>query len=61
MVQGYVLARPELAPTSFRVFSTPRPVNSVETGAGGMASEPVVQPPLRSGRPVKAFGRRASQ
>ena len=61
MVQGYVLARPELAPTSFRVFSTTSAANLVETGVGSIAIEPALPPPLRSGRPVKAFGRRAVQ
>ena len=56
MVQGFVLARPELAPTSFSVFSAPQ------------TTEPVVVQPapvfLSHGRPpggprvVKSFGRR---
>lgn len=61
MVQGYVLARPELAPTSFRVFSTAVPAGPADMPGIGMTIEPALPPPLRSGRPVKAFGRRASQ
>jgi EAL domain-containing protein (putative c-di-GMP-specific phosphodiesterase class I) len=55
MVQGYVLARPELAPTSFRVFAeVPSPV----------AVPPPNEPPLAAspsnpGRPARIFGRRA--
>ncbi|MBZ9997554.1 EAL domain-containing protein [Mesorhizobium sp. BH1-1-4] len=54
MVQGYVLARPELAPTSFRVFarSSPEPVP-----AASHAPAPAPTVP-RAGRPAKAFGRR---
>jgi len=64
MVQGFALARPELAPTSFSVFST-----EVETdGAAGIepAAGPVREPdrlPEKSARhrpPVRAFGRRGS-
>lgn len=61
MVQGYVLARPELAPTSFRVFSTAGSAGPADATGGSMTIEPVLPPPLRSGRPVKAFGRRAAQ
>ncbi|MBZ9742865.1 MULTISPECIES: EAL domain-containing protein [unclassified Mesorhizobium] len=54
MVQGYVLARPELAPTSFRVFarSSPEPVPAASHAP---APAPIVP---RAGRPAKAFGRR---
>jgi EAL domain-containing protein (putative c-di-GMP-specific phosphodiesterase class I) len=56
MVQGYVLARPELAPTSFRVFAevaTPvaiAPPN--ETFPAASSSGP--------GRPARTFGRRSA-
>jgi EAL domain-containing protein (putative c-di-GMP-specific phosphodiesterase class I) len=62
MVQGYALARPEIAPTSFAVFSA----------SGAISSDPI-QPVVGSigeftasrtvthGRPARSFGRRLSQ
>ncbi len=60
MVQGYVLARPELAPTSFRTFGMVEPAGTTTSPGANMPIEPV-PPPARSGRPVRAFGRRAAQ
>jgi EAL domain-containing protein (putative c-di-GMP-specific phosphodiesterase class I) len=59
MVQGFVLARPELAPTSFRVFDM-----SAKTAVS--APEPPQAPtpltvPHRHARPARAFGRRIPQ
>ena len=64
MVQGYVLARPELAPTSFAVFRSGRP-----EGAAILASEPSAHAGEGSDghgpsaarpkpHPARAFGRR---
>ncbi|UCI09424.1 EAL domain-containing protein [Mesorhizobium sp. B1-1-8] len=53
MVQGYVLARPELAPTSFRVFGKgPPPVEDSKATASPAPESPA--------RPAKAFGRRTA-
>ncbi len=52
-VQGYVLARPELAPTSFHVFGKDRPEPAVE-------SKPAAAPAHQPARPAKAFGRRVT-
>ncbi|RUV50309.1 EAL domain-containing protein [Mesorhizobium sp. M7A.F.Ca.MR.228.00.0.0] len=55
MVQGFVLARPELAPTSFGVFDKARQAPAaaaVDTAAPAAA--------MPSARPVKAFGRRVA-
>ncbi|MCV3206932.1 EAL domain-containing protein [Mesorhizobium sp. YC-39] len=54
MVQGFTLARPELAPTSFHVFGKDgrMPVANV-----GEAPAPVASSP----RPARAFGRRVAQ
>ncbi len=57
MVQGYALARPELAPTSFSVF------RSQGANAGpDVSAAPLAQPrpnPARSAtRPARSFGRR---
>ncbi|RRH95283.1 EAL domain-containing protein [Mesorhizobium tamadayense] len=57
MVQGYVLARPELAPTSFRVFSNTVQVPSAEESkAAGAASSS----PAPSARPPRVFGRKVA-
>lgn len=53
MVQGFVMARPELAPTSFRTFGKDTQPSGAAADAG--ASSPTAAP---SARPVKAFGRR---
>jgi EAL domain-containing protein (putative c-di-GMP-specific phosphodiesterase class I) len=60
MVQGFVLARPELAPTSFSVFS--RPIAGEETAWRADATEPdrSSAPAARSHQAVRAFGRRGS-
>jgi len=59
MVQGYVLARPELAPTSFRVFGrNVQPQGAAPEGGHAPAYVSVTQ---RNVRPVKAFGRRIAQ
>jgi EAL domain-containing protein (putative c-di-GMP-specific phosphodiesterase class I) len=55
MVQGFVLARPELAPTSFRVFGK---TMQAPVAAAVDAPAPAVATP--SARPVKAFGRRVA-
>lgn len=58
MVQGYVLARPELVPTSFRIFDTgsQASVTAMDAGRGaspaGSASD--------EGRRIRAFGRRVT-
>ena len=53
MVQGFVLAKPELAPTSFRVFGK-------EAQAPAAEAEPVKAPVGRTAavRPGRVFGRR---
>ena len=55
MIQGYVLAWPELAPTSFRAFAkvTPEPVSAAET-------VPLATPVRQTARAVKAFGRKVA-
>jgi EAL domain-containing protein (putative c-di-GMP-specific phosphodiesterase class I) len=57
MVQGFVVARPEIAPTSFRVAAKAGPARIAAAGAGkapaGLAGSP-------SARPPKAFGRRTT-
>ncbi|WP_315924279.1 EAL domain-containing protein [Mesorhizobium sp. SP-1A] len=53
MVQGFVLARPELAPTS---FARPR----AEVVPGAAAASDVLPPVPRPGRRPRAFGRRAA-
>ena len=56
MVQGYVLARPELAPTSFRVFAeVARPVVVPPPN-----EPPSAAVPAHGGRPARAFGRRVA-
>ena len=54
MVQGFVLARPELAPTSFRVFGKTAPEAAPATAAPAAPASP------HAGRPAKAFGRRVA-
>ncbi|KUM26399.1 diguanylate phosphodiesterase [Mesorhizobium loti] len=55
MVQGYVLARPELAPTSFRVFGTSMQVPVAEESKTTTAANPAPVPPSR---PARVFGRK---
>jgi EAL domain-containing protein (putative c-di-GMP-specific phosphodiesterase class I) len=56
MVQGFVLARPELAPTSFRAFDKNRRARVAVVDAAAPAPAPGPHP----GRPTKAFGRKGS-
>jgi EAL domain-containing protein (putative c-di-GMP-specific phosphodiesterase class I) len=56
MVQGYVLARPELAPTSFRVFADVEPPPAIPP----LNEPPVAAPFAQPGRPVRTFGRRVA-
>ncbi|MBZ9776731.1 EAL domain-containing protein [Mesorhizobium sp. CO1-1-8] len=55
MVQGFVLARPELAPTSFRVFDKTR-----QTPVAAAVDTPAPAVATPSARPGKAFGRRVA-
>lgn len=55
MVQGFALARPELAPTGFAVFSRDRAAPSDEPGPKGGEV-----PARASGRSLPTFGRRKS-
>ena len=57
MVQGYVLARPELAPTSFRVFG-----KGVEPPQAGESKALLVATPapVSSARPARVFGRKVA-
>ncbi|MDX8433184.1 EAL domain-containing protein [Mesorhizobium abyssinicae] len=57
MVQGFVLARPELAPTSFRVFGKGAPPPAAATGAGVAPAGPGTAPVARGAR---VFGRRTA-
>lgn len=57
MVQGYVLARPELAPTSFRVFGAGPQAATVEETRIEVPAGPAPAPPARPGR---VFGRKVS-
>ena len=56
MVQGYVLARPELAPTSFRVFAKSAQPPTVEERKA-IAATPARAP---SARPTRVFGRKVT-
>ncbi len=62
MVQGFVLARPELAPTGFSVFSRSPGVAIVgeDATAPDRAPAPLSAPAPRLHQPVRAFGRRGS-
>ena len=57
MVQGFVLARPEIAPTSFRVSGRD---NVVPGPASVMEGTPVGNLQRRSSRSARVFGRRAA-
>jgi EAL domain-containing protein (putative c-di-GMP-specific phosphodiesterase class I) len=57
MVQGFVLARPELAPTSFRAFGKTAGASAALPAAN---AEPATLPQVRPVRPAKVFGRRAA-
>ncbi|TIR17866.1 MAG: EAL domain-containing protein [Mesorhizobium sp.] len=54
MVQGYVLARPELAPTSFRVFVQPPAEESTVSAAASPAA------PAKRSRRARVFGRKVA-
>lgn len=56
MLQGFVLARPELAPTSFRGFGKDVQAQATDSTAKAPAS-PAVTP---SGRPARVFGRKVA-
>jgi len=58
MVQGFVLARPELAPTSFRVFDQAATAPMADPAAVSSAAPTPVAP--SGSRPVRAFGRRGA-
>ncbi|AZO22255.1 MULTISPECIES: EAL domain-containing protein [unclassified Mesorhizobium] len=57
MVQGYVLARPELASTSFRGFGKSMQVPAADESKANFATSPAPVPPSR---PAKAFGRKVT-
>ena len=57
MVQGFVLARPELAPTSFRVFGKDALSVSAAVGTTDLPTSPDATP---AARPARAFGRRTT-
>jgi EAL domain-containing protein (putative c-di-GMP-specific phosphodiesterase class I) len=57
MVQGYVLARPELAPTSFRVFGKGMESPQAEGSKALLAASPA---PVSPARPAKVFGRKVA-
>lgn len=54
MVQGFVLARPEIAPTSFHVFGKGNAPTSATAEVQAEAAQ------ARSARPARVFGRRAA-
>ncbi len=61
MLQGFVLARPELVPANFASFPFAEPKRAAPAAAAAPAADsrsagPVVQP----ARPVRAFGRRVA-
>ena len=68
MVQGFGLARPELAPTGFSAFSRPADAAGAVSGRQAIApnrrpaplSAPPTAPAPRPHQPVRAFGRRGS-
>ncbi|TGP55217.1 EAL domain-containing protein [bacterium M00.F.Ca.ET.230.01.1.1] len=58
MVQGYVLARPELAPTSFRVFGKVVPQAATEASKAPATAIPAA--PAPQARPARVFGRKVA-
>jgi EAL domain-containing protein (putative c-di-GMP-specific phosphodiesterase class I) len=56
MVQGYVLARPELAPTSFRVFAEAAPAVAIPPPNEPTPARAFANPK----HPARAFGRRTA-
>jgi EAL domain-containing protein (putative c-di-GMP-specific phosphodiesterase class I) len=61
MVQGYALARPELAPTSFSAFHTGEPFASRNREALAAVQEIAPGQPGGHARAVRTFGRRRPQ
>jgi EAL domain-containing protein (putative c-di-GMP-specific phosphodiesterase class I) len=57
MVQGYVLARPELAPTSFRAFDKGAPPPAAGESKASAAAGPA---PAPQARPARVFGRKVA-
>ncbi|WP_187971975.1 EAL domain-containing protein [Aquibium microcysteis] len=60
MVQGFVLARPELAPTSFSVFSRPAAAGAIAPEDPAVPAGRPVAPPVRPQPALRPFGRRRS-
>ncbi|QDZ01975.1 EAL domain-containing protein [Nitratireductor mangrovi] len=60
MVQGFVLARPEIAPTSFAVFSRGAAQEHLEKLPRAEVKAPAAAPQPRSGGRRAAFGRRVA-
>lgn len=58
MVQGFVLAKPEIAPTSFRAYANT--MQMPEPGPSG-SSEATHRAPPNAPRPAKTFGKRIVQ
>jgi hypothetical protein len=58
MVQGYVLARPEIAPTSFAQFRQPADRQDAAQPVAGAAHTPEPRRPLAQQR---SFGRRTAR
>ncbi len=56
MVQGFVLARPELAPTSFRVFGK----STQQAAPAAVEAAPVQSASPHATRPAKPFGRKVA-
>lgn len=61
MVQGFALARPELAPTSYARSRAEAEATSGAPGEAVMQSAPHQPSPRGAGRPVRTFGRRGAQ
>ncbi|MDN2580706.1 EAL domain-containing protein [Aquibium sp. ELW1220] len=60
MVQGFVLARPELAPTSFSVFSRPVTAEAAPPCEAAAAPDRTFAQAVRPHPAMRAFGRRGS-
>lgn len=58
MVQGYVLARPELAPTSFRAFGKGAQLSATEGSDPSTEASPAA--PASQARPARVFGRKVA-
>jgi EAL domain-containing protein (putative c-di-GMP-specific phosphodiesterase class I) len=59
MVQGYALARPEIAPTSFAIFAQQSPEDPL--GASESSIAPASQQARKPERARPAFGRRVAR